>query len=149
MSAANSAAKKRITPSSSYETSLQQSQSQSQSQSQPQPQPIATGLTLQQVISVIDRRLTSLEESSKINDLTVPLPVPESEVPLINLDEIDIRFNILAEEISNLKQIIMELQSYTMSVNKMLLEERLQENLLNVKNTDVSGDLVDIENSNE
>lgn len=144
MSAANSAAKKRRTPSSSYETALQQSQSQSQSQTQSQP--TAPGLTLQQVISVIDRRLTSLEELSKTNELTVPVPESESEseVPLINLDEIDIRFNILAEEVSNLKQIIMELQSYTMSVNKMLLEERIS-----AKVVDVSEDLVGIKNSDE
>jgi len=138
MSAANSAAKKRRTPSSSYETALQ-------SQSQTQSQPTAPGLTLQQVISVIDRRLTSLEELSKTNELTVPVPESESEVPLINLDEIDIRFNILAEEVSNLKQIIMELQSYTMSVNKMLLEERL----LSTKVVDVSEYLVGIKNSDE
>jgi len=137
-SAANSAAKKRRTPSSSYETALQ-------SQSQTQSQPTAPGLTLQQVISVIDRRLTSLEELSKTNELTVPVPESESEVPLINLDEIDIRFNILAEEVSNLKQIIMELQSYTMSVNKMLLEERL----LSTKVVDVSEYLVGIKNSDE
>jgi hypothetical protein len=78
--------------------------------------------------------------------LTVPVPESESEseVPLINLDEIDIRFNILAEEVSNLKQIIMELQSYTMSVNKMLLEERIS-----AKVVDVSEDLVGIKNSDE
>jgi hypothetical protein len=40
------------------------------------------------------------------------------------LDEFNARFEIMAEEIANIKSIVLSLQSYTMNVNKMLLEER-------------------------
>ena len=40
------------------------------------------------------------------------------------LDEFNARFEIMAEEIANLKNIVMNLQMYTMEVNKQLLEER-------------------------
>jgi hypothetical protein len=94
--------------------------------SQPQPtfappvqqQQAQGGLTLPQVIALIDRRLTNLE-----------LPKTEVDSGDSNLNQDDIeefetRFDILAEEISNLKEIILSLQSYTMNVNKILLEER-------------------------
>ena len=41
------------------------------------------------------------------------------------LNEINSRFELLAEEISNIKDIVLKLQSYTMDVNKTLLEERI------------------------
>ena len=41
------------------------------------------------------------------------------------LDEFQSRFEILAEELSSLKNIVLSLQSYTMDVNKRLLEERI------------------------
>ena len=40
------------------------------------------------------------------------------------IDEFNGRFEIFAEEIANMKDVIMKLQSYTMDVNKTLLEER-------------------------
>ena len=60
------------------------------------------------------------------NNITIDLPLNQQP---INSDEIDIRFGILAEEISNLKQIILDLQSYTMNVNKILFEEKMSFNL--------------------
>lgn len=86
---------------------------ESSSQSLPASQHHPTsGLTLPQVISVIDKRLINLEL------LTATHTVDP------NVEEFETRFEILAEEISNLKQIVLSLQSYTMDVNKMLLEER-------------------------
>jgi hypothetical protein len=41
------------------------------------------------------------------------------------ISEMDGKFNMLVEEITNLKDIVMKLQSYTMDVNKMLTEERI------------------------
>ena len=41
------------------------------------------------------------------------------------LDDFNNRFMMLATEISQLKDVVMKLQSYTMDVNKMLLEERV------------------------
>jgi hypothetical protein len=41
------------------------------------------------------------------------------------LSDFNNRFEILAEEINNLKDIVLKLQSYTMDVNKTLLDERI------------------------
>ena len=37
----------------------------------------------------------------------------------------DEKFEVLANEIADLKDIVLKLQSYTMEVNKMLMEERI------------------------
>ena len=38
----------------------------------------------------------------------------------------DHKFSVLFEEITTLKDIVLKLQSYTMEVNKMLVDERIQ-----------------------
>ena len=50
----------------------------------------------------------------------------EVEIPEIEdmSEEYENRFDILAQEISELKQTVLSLQTYTMEVNKMLLNER-------------------------
>ena len=93
-----------------------------------------TGLTLPQVISVIDTRLIVLETFMKDtkNTNTAPTPVQTltqslSQGPEINeiVEEMDTRFDILAREIADLKDVVLKLQAYTMDVNKTLLEERI------------------------
>lgn len=100
--------------------------------SPPQGAAAGAGLTLQQVIQVVDRRLINLEDFAKKNaDLASRVnngPVVASNVPenlTEVLDEYNSRFDILAEEIANLKNVVLNLQSYTMDVNKMLLKERI------------------------
>ena len=92
------------------------------------------GLTLPQVITLVDRRLTNLETQMK-GVLENPAPTSNnalSELPEIPsnlkevLDEFNERFEILADELSNLKNIVLNLQSYTMDVNKTLLQERIR-----------------------
>jgi hypothetical protein len=91
------------------------------------------GLTLQQVVALIDTRLTRLEKFQK--DAQGPSGV-EKSVQFVNseetpsnlsqvLDDFNARFMMLAEEIAQIKDVVMRLQSYTMDVNKMLLEERV------------------------
>lgn len=89
------------------------------------------GLTLPQVISVIDTRLIVLETFMK--------DTKEGKSPMVNtspavqtsvenneiMEEMDTRFDILAREIADLKDIVLKLQAYTMDVNKTLLEERI------------------------
>jgi len=91
-----------------------------------------SGLTLPQVISVVDKRLLVLESSVK-QLLEAPreqiAASPETEIPsniTEVLDEFNSRFETMAVEIENLKNIVLSLQSYTMDVNKMLLEERVR-----------------------
>ena len=95
-----------------------------------------TGLTLPQVIQLVDRRLNKLESfmndsmnnSSPNRELSVNTK-SNSEIPS-NMEEIveefDKRYNMLAEEIINIKNIVLSLQSYTMEVNKTLLDERVR-----------------------
>ena len=82
----------------------------------------SSGLTLPQVIAIIDKRLVSLETGFKqpSNDYNTDYSNGLEELT----NEIDSRFEIFIEELANLKNIVMSLQSYTMDVNKMLLEER-------------------------
>jgi len=91
------------------------------------------GLTLQQVISLLDTRLTNVEKAvnnQEIPDASTPelLPSNISEI----LDDFQQKFVILAGEINSLKDIVLKLQSYTMDVNKVLMEERIQ--LSNIDN---------------
>jgi hypothetical protein len=105
---------------------------------QPPAQP--AGLTLPQVIAVIDQRLITLEkfmnDNTVENDPSIPNLdengedqtgqtgiVMDSKEFNTFVDEINNRFQMLAEEINTLKDTVMKLQAYTMDVNKVLLSE--------------------------
>jgi hypothetical protein len=86
----------------------------------------ASGLTLPQVIALVDKRLIALEQLTKESK---PALMPEMSVPsnlTEILDEFNARHELLANEIGSLKNVVMSLQSYTMDVNKMLLQERIK-----------------------
>jgi hypothetical protein len=53
------------------------------------------------------------------------VPVPTQQVDEEVLDEINNRFELLAGEVAELKDILIKLQSYTMEVNKRLVDERI------------------------
>tara|TARA_B110000285_G_scaffold38428_1_gene41700 strand:+ start:395 stop:919 length:525 start_codon:yes stop_codon:yes gene_type:complete len=80
-----------------------------------------TGLTMQQFISTLDKRVVSLE--SAINKT-----VQDSTEPTVTdvLDEFQTRFEMIATEMADIKDAMLKLQTYTMDVNKMLLDERIQ-----------------------
>jgi hypothetical protein len=92
-----------------------------------------TGFTLPQVIAVIDSRLTALEKnardgvlvSNENGNVTSEETVTVSDFSDV-IDEFNSRFAMFAEEISEMKDIILKLQSYTMEVNKTLMEERVR-----------------------
>jgi hypothetical protein len=85
------------------------------------------GMTLPQVLQLVDSRITNLERIAKESMDSPPDPpklgVDESWRDI--LKEYDTRFTMLVTEINNLKDIVIKLQSYTMDVNKTLLEERV------------------------
>jgi len=87
------------------------------------------GLTLPQVIAVIDTRLIALESFVKETKQKPTSSVSASAVVDNNssdfMNEIQSRYEILAQEIAEVKDIVLKLQSYTMDVNKTLLEERI------------------------
>lgn len=89
--------------------------------------------TLQQALLLIDKRITTIEQLQK--EAVVPSGVSDElnkELESISnsfaeiTSEFDSRYNMLANEIVSLKNTVMSLQSYTMDVNKMLLEERVR-----------------------
>ena len=55
-----------------------------------------------------------------------PVQVPAQQLDEEVLDEINNRFELLAGEVAELKDILIKLQSYTMEVNKRLVDERIQ-----------------------
>jgi hypothetical protein len=91
------------------------------------------GLTLPQVISVIDRRLVTLETFMKETKESPVAPATmnsedadEAGVIVPSefnsfVDEINNRFQLLAEELETMKNALLKLQTYTMDVNTVLL----------------------------
>ena len=122
MSGALAAAKKRRAP---PENLVKPNSSQVQAQAQAQ-----AGLTLPQVIAVIDKRLTTLEvfaRESKSAPTMIPQNVQQPNNSVFteeDHEEYENRFNILAEEIADLKTTIMGLQSYVMSVTKTFMADK-------------------------
>jgi hypothetical protein len=77
-------------------------------------------MSLQQVISTVDKRLTQLESLASTNGNQ-----PESNDLSLVVDEFNSRFELIVTEINSLKDIVLRLQTYTMDVNKMLVDERI------------------------
>ena len=105
-----------------------------------QAPPQGAGLTLPQVIALVDKRLVTLETFMRDTKTAVPAPA-QVQVPASSaiddemLDEINTKFDLLAGEVAELKDMLVKLQSYTMEVNKKLFDERIQL-LSDVKDTD-------------
>ena len=94
------------------------------------------GLTLPQVIALVDKRLVTLETFMRDTKTAVPAQVSApSAIDDEMLDEINTKFDLLAGEVAELKDMLVKLQSYTMEVNKKLFDERIQL-LSDVKDTD-------------
>jgi hypothetical protein len=126
MSQANAAARKRRAGGASLQEvppSPVQTQNQAQSQAK-------AGLTLPQVISLVDKRLTTLETFMResLVETTAAEPNNKASEDALNAlaDDINSKFVMLAGEVENLKDIVLKLQCYTMEVNKTLYDERIQ-----------------------
>ena len=97
-------------------------------------------MSLQQVISVFDKRLLHIEghiikngyannQTEKVDSSSITKDMDSLKESIrANLDgqfsEFDHRYQLLANEISNLKQIVLKLQSYSLEINKSLMDER-------------------------
>jgi hypothetical protein len=104
------------------------------SAAQQQPQ---AGLTLPQVIALVDKRLIALETAAKtvaaessLTESAAAADVPENLTAI--LEEYNNRHEILgteiqsiSEQLESLKTTVLQLQSYTMDVNKKLVENLL------------------------
>lgn len=127
MSQSLASAKKRRAPNEPIRTSVVQPEQPTQNNN--------AGLTLPQVIQLVDRRLIILEKfmnESQDNGLNTIDEANNEQDDDLNknsqlkeiVDEFDKRYELLAEEIVNLKNIVLSLQSYTMEVNKVLYDEK-------------------------
>jgi hypothetical protein len=128
-----------------------------------------TGLTLPQVISVVDKRLIKLEEFMKQHSDSETISMDGSKISndfnnvveefnerysilaeeidamkdMMNssnktyenksqsisnslIQELNTKYTNLAQDVNSLKDMLMKLQSYTMEVNKTLMEERVR-----------------------
>lgn len=90
------------------------------------------GMTLPQVINSLDQRIKTIEETfSNTGNESKEL---DSKI----IEEYNTRFEILASEIGELKDVIMKLQSFTMEVNKSLYDDRIRIMSDNINVTDTS-----------
>lgn len=155
-------------PNQTYNPNVQTQQSRP-TVSQPVEQSSPRGLTLQQVISQLDTRLLFLEQfviDSKaatnlkpaiVKDVVVSNDVlataTEDNISITDIEnivkqlldehmsEFSHRYDLLAAEILSLKFIVMKLQTYTLDVNKALMDERIHilsdlgDNVSQVENT--------------
>lgn len=108
----------------------------------------AKKLTLQEVISVFDTRITALETEIKSSNGSISSKglsnIDENSEIVGVLDEFNHRFEMIANEMSELKNTLLKLQTYTMDVNKMLLGERVQVLSELGSNVNMTSDDVDI-----
>ena len=95
------------------------------------------GLTLPQVISNLDVRIKSLETNTPAMNGIDTIFSPGV------IDEFNSRFEILANELADIKDIILKLQTFTMEVNKTMHDERIHI-LSEVGNASVSNSINDI-----
>jgi hypothetical protein len=140
MSAANAAARKRRAAPDNNSSAVSRPNQIGSQPNTPSSQTSSqtNGLTIHQVITLIDSRLIKLEnfvkESSGKNTSISNGPISNQpknrELEITNNDivfqEVDRRFEILATEINNLKDMMLKLQTFTMEVNKTLMEERVR-----------------------
>jgi len=108
-----------------------------QQQQQQQAQNSQVGLTLPQVIALVDKRLTALETSAKTTSAAISAGGEDAKVDIpenLNaiLEEYNNRHEILGNEIQSimekleeLKTTILKVQTYTMDVNKKLVDHLL------------------------
>jgi hypothetical protein len=137
MSAANSSAKKRRAPP-TLEPPRPNQQQQQQQHMNGVSGPVQTGLTLPQVIAVIDKRLLSLESfvntsknavtTQSVSSMDNKLEEKVEEIELntnTKFEDYESRFQLIVEQIDSLKDMLMGLQSFTMNVNQKLFESSL------------------------
>ena len=96
--------------------------------------PVArSNVTLPQLMTLFDKRITTLERRSETNEnapnvtndaVSIPSNVLETDENLKGvIEEYEARFEMLVTQFNEMKEMLLKLQSYTMDVNKQLLEK--------------------------
>jgi hypothetical protein len=88
-------------------------------------------LTMTEMVTLLNSRVNAIEKGTDVSSTNNT----QEELRLL-ADEINVRFELFANEIANMKDTVMKLQSYTMDVNKMLVNERIQI-LSNMEQTEI------------
>lgn len=115
MSSAIAAAKRRRAFNQDQNSNNNQKQTSTSSPSQQPSQPVQPSQptnrpqTIQEFVQSVDSRLSTME--SRLNEV---------------IDEYETRFTLLAEEIANMKDVIIKVQSFSMEINKDLHNERIR-----------------------
>jgi hypothetical protein len=92
---------------------------------------MAPGLTLPQVIALVDKRLNTLEMFMQTQSQIHPNQSNEEEMNEVMTqlkavtDEYNARFDIIADELALLKDTVLKLQTFTMEVNRSLMQDRI------------------------
>ena len=136
-----SSAKKRRGVSTSNELNNAYNNQQQQRQQQQQQQinnGHRTPINMNVLFQTINTRISKLENNINNNNPTL----------VIDNDEINTRFDIIINEIAEIKDTIIKLQSFTMEVNKALYDDRI--NVLSNIDNDISLiDNINIINDND
>ena len=143
MSTSNAAAiRRRATPQNNTPTP-QPSVPTSQNRTPTSQNNKSSQLTINQAIVLITNRLTALENQ------TTNTSVQDDNLPMI-VEEFNNRFELIVNELNNIKDTVMKLQTYTMEVNKMLVDERIHV-LSDLENVDhvTENTLVDTDDNNK
>lgn len=80
----------------------------------PEPQ---SNLSVNDAFKIVNERLVNLEKGLTNSSNSV-----QSDI----IQEYDNRFNLVAQEIGELKETVLKLQTFTMDVNKTLYDERIK-----------------------
>tara|TARA_Y100000996_G_scaffold403540_1_gene376602 strand:+ start:352 stop:795 length:444 start_codon:yes stop_codon:yes gene_type:complete len=108
------------------------------------------GLTLQSIIGTLNTRITKLEQNNNENPMNNTNNISNN----LDIEEINTRFDILVNEIAEIKDIILKLQTFTMEVNKNLYDERIQilsndsHDNINITDETATIDQIDISSNN-
>jgi len=95
--------------------------------------------TMTEMVTLLNSRVVALERGNNQNATASASASDNTTLEELRslADEVNIRFELFANEIANLKDTVMKLQTYTMDVNKMLMNERIQI-LSNVEQSEIS-----------
>lgn len=121
MSSAALAKKRRAAPQQTAQQPIQNTQTQ-------QPAPAAQSgrvqVSIPQMFALMERRISSVEKDVReyLGTKEESESKEDSETFKKLTDEYESRFELLAIEMNNMKDLLMKLQSFTMDVNKVLLE---------------------------
>lgn len=122
MSSALAAAKRRRAFGQQNNTTQQTPPSTPRAQPEPQtsPAPVSTNksMTINQAFKSMDERITNLDEKLAQQSTSA---LPEGLI-----EEYEQRFDMILNEIVNIKEILLKLQTFSMEVNKSLHDERIK-----------------------